>query len=172
MNIQEAIAVANEMLGQDYFSPQQPAFFVEAARSAGNLDVSAKDPNAPYDWTTAEVEKIVAMTKGAIADASTEVQRDEDMTAKTPPDQRIGVDDLLAQVQKAWLDDHPDDTVAAGCIDRPVFYRLAASLGVTIYTERWPDRRDGKDFIVAGDRPRDGGRARGQDPGLPGEVTT
>ena len=141
MNIQEAIAVANEMMGQDYFSPQQPAFFVEAARSAGNLDVSAKDPNAPYDWTKAEVEKIVANTKRGMADDDAAVKRDYAMTAQTTPDTRAYVADVLAAAGTSTL------------LDRPLFYRLAASNGVTIYTERWPGKADGQDFILPADRP-------------------
>ena len=148
MNVQEAIALANELYGSDYFSPAQPAFFVEAARSAGDLDVSAKDPNAPRDWTRAEVERIVATCKQGQADDQAQVRRDYDMTAKTTRSQRCIVDDLISDVSEAYL----DKTGEQSWLDRPIAFRWCAGHGVTIYTERWRGKRDGDDFILQTER--------------------
>ena len=141
MNIQEAIAMANGLYGSNYFSPQQPAYFVETARSAGIMDVSAKNPNAPYDWTEAQVEKIVACAREAEGSVDTTIKRDQEMTAKTTPETRAYVADVLAAAGTSTL------------LDRPLFWLIAGNENVTIYKERWPGKRDGDNFILPSDRP-------------------
>ena len=141
MNIQEAIAMANEIFGSHYFSQQQPAFFLEAARSVGIMDVSPKDPGRPHDWTKAEVEKIANNAKEDQAAVDGVIKRDQQMTAKTTPATRAYVADVLAAAGTSTL------------LDRPLFWLIAGNENVTIYKERWPGRRDGQDFILPADRP-------------------
>ena len=140
MTIQEGHRHGQRNLGSHYFSQQQPAFFLEAARSVGIMDVSPKDPGRPHDWTKAEVEKIANNAKEDQAAVDGVIQRDQEMTAKTTPDTRAYVADVLAAAGTSTL------------LDRPLFWLIAGNENVTIYKERWPGRRDGDNFILPADR--------------------
>ena len=140
MNIQEAIAMANEIFGSHYFSQQQPHSF--SRRRAPWA--SGREPEGPRQaarLTEAEVEKIANNAKEDQAAVDGVIKRDQEMTAKTTPATRAYVADVLAAAGTSTL------------LDRPLFWLIAGNENVTIYKERWPGRRDGDNFILPADRP-------------------
>ena len=139
MNTQEAIAKTNEYLkGTDYeryFSPRQPRFFIEAARSQS---VDWKEP-----FTDSQCQAIARSVAKNMDSIDREVERDIETTAKTPKSQRVYVDDLLARA---------GDAAGVDFLRRPLFWNLCEKDKVIIYKERWKGRRDGDHFILPADR--------------------
>lgn len=162
LSIQEAIHATNAILNadgnpdtNDYFSPKQPGFFIEAARGIGRMELSAKDPDLSATFTGEECRQIAKEVQDNLADVDDTLKRDHETTANTTPETRVYIDGpggLMPQVQQDYLAEHPDGTEAAGILDRPMFWGLCDDNGVTLYTERWEGRRDGRNFILPKDR--------------------
>ena len=111
----------------------QPAYFRELAESAG-VDVN------DGSYTTAEVDRIEQAERDNNADIQREIDDGERMTAETPDDQRIYVNDTIDRVARDFLDAHDgrDPYESLREANRPHAFAAMAELGIKYWAELIP----------------------------------
>lgn len=109
----------------------------------GHVDLDTDDPFIMSMWPNIKKWEGPAADKEA-DEVDKEIKRDQDMTAKTPVDSQININDTITRAQQ-----QPETgTWSDMSFLRSWMFGEADSQGITIYTQRWPGKEDGYDWTT------------------------
>ena len=129
----------------------QPIYFKELAESAG---IDTTDGL----YTANELNWIEQAERDNNAEIQRQGEEDTRMTAETPDDQRIYVNDTIDRVSRAFLDAHDgrDPYESLREANRPHAFRAMAELGIKNYAELIPGEitKPGSEWTLPADAER------------------